>query len=86
VLAVTALLRKGVSASLVFPLTVAVLAYPHYLLTFHGSGTELTRHNIVVGVTLRVALLIVVFVAIDRLAVQGRSGRPSATADAGATV
>jgi hypothetical protein len=74
-LAIAAFGVRGWTSREVVPATAVLLSVALYWVTYHGVASELGRHYMLAAVTLRVSLILIGFLAVDRLLARARAGR-----------
>jgi hypothetical protein len=72
---------RGWTSREVVPATAVLLSVALYFVTYHGVASELGRHYMLAAVALRVSLILVGFLAVDRLLARTRSRDHDASAD-----
>lgn len=77
-------LRHGWDRRWILPLILLATAPPHALMVYHADAMELGRHSVTMTLLLRVALLWLLLVAVDRLIATRRGGRSSLSSRAAA--
>jgi hypothetical protein len=74
-LAIAAFGVRGWTSREVVPAMAVLLSFALYWVTYHGVASELGRHYMLAAVTLRVSLILIGFLAVDRLLARGRARR-----------
>jgi hypothetical protein len=64
------------------PATAVLLGVALYWVTYHGVASELGRHYMLAAVTIRVSLILLGFLAVDRLLARARARREAEPAPA----